>query len=494
MQGTNQHTVIVGSGFAGLAMAIRLKKAGIDDFTILEQAGEVGGTWRDNTYPGAACDVPSPVYSFSFEANPNWSSKFSPQKEIYEYLKHCAKKYAIYPHIRFHNKVEESQFNSESGLWTVSIKAQASIDCRFLILCSGGLSRPAYPKIPGIDSFKGALFHSAAWDHKFPLENSRVAVIGTGASSIQIVPAIIDKVKQLNLFQRTPAWILPKSERKFGKLERFFLAKIPAYHYFMRKYLYWQFELRAIGLLKPALMRIPEKEARKFIDREIRDPKLKAKLIPNYTMGCKRILLSNDFYRALNHKNLKLIDQSIERILPNGILTKDGQIHELDALICATGFQVAEASAPFSILGLNKQSLEKTWSQGAEGYLGVSISGFPNFFSIVGPNSGLGHNSIVFIIEAQAQYIFDALAKIKEAKLKYVEIKREKQDQYNQELNRLFKGTVWTEGKCVSWYHTNSGKNTTIFPGFSFQLRLRTRKFDPEAYHLTRLEQDARRS
>ncbi len=484
----NQRIVIVGTGFAGLAMAVALKKAGQHDYILLEEANEVGGTWRDNTYPGAACDVPSPVYSFSFESNPHWSSKFSPQKEIFLYLQHCATKYGLRPHIQFRSRVESSHFDEETGLWTVAIAGQDPIICRYLVLCTGGLSRPSYPKIPGLDSFQGALFHSARWNHDFPLEGARVGIIGTGASAIQIVPAIAAKVGKLSLFQRTPAWILPKAERTFNSLERKLFARVPGYHYLLRKFLYWQFELRAIGLLKPALMRIPQKEAEALIRRDIRDPELQKEMTPQYTMGCKRVLLSNDFYPSLNRSNVEVISDTIERIVPDGIVTKDGRQHRLDALICATGFQVAEASAPFPIYGLYGQELGKTWKDGAEGYLGVSISGYPNLFTIVGPNSGLGHNSIVFMIEAQARYIQKAIVKMQKAAVKYFDLKKLVQDDYNRELSRRFEGTVWTAGHCVSWYHTPGGKNTTIFPGFSFQLRWRTRKFKMGAYHAVFLE------
>ncbi|MFW7379295.1 MAG: flavin-containing monooxygenase [Oligoflexus sp.] len=486
-EGINNHVVIIGAGFSGLAIAIRLKKAGIDDFTILEQSHEVGGTWRDNHYPGAACDIPSPVYSYSFEPNANWSKMFSPQQEILEYLKKCADKYKLRPHIRFLSTVESSQFNEQSGLWTVNIKDQSPLQARFFVLCSGGLSRPSYPEIQGLQDFEGALFHSARWNHDFPLENSRVAVIGTGASSIQIVPAIADKVGQLSVFQRTAAWILPKAERNFGNREKKLLARIPLYRWLMRKFLYWQYEIRALGLLKPVLMPLAQKIALKYLYREVKDRKLREKLTPSYTMGCKRILLSNEFYKAMSRSNTQLITKAIDRVTPHGILTNDGIEHKFDALICATGFQVAEASAPFSIKGLQGQELSQAWQNGAEAYLGTSVAGFPNFFIIVGPNSGLGHNSIVFIIESQAQYILDAIKKITVRKLKYVDVKTAVQQSFNAELARRFKNTVWTTGNCVSWYQTKSGKNTTIWPGFSFQFRQRTRAFRISDYVLHEL-------
>ncbi len=484
MKSINQHTLIIGSGFSGLGMAIALKKFGRNDFTILEQADDVGGTWRDNTYPGAACDVPSHVYSFSFEPNPSWTSKFSPQKEILSYLQHCARKYSLLPHIQFNSRVERSVFDQESGLWTVYIKDKQPIVCRFLVIGSGGLSRPSYPKIPGLENFRGTLFHSARWDHKFLLENARVGIIGTGASSIQIVPAIAGKVGTLSLFQRTPAWIMPKAEKAYSSRDRSLMARIPGYQYLVRKLLYWQFELRAIGVLRPSLMRFPEKDALALLAREVKDEATRKKLTPQYTMGCKRILLSNDFYTTFNRPNVHLVSEGIERITAEGIRTKDGQNHKLDAIICATGFQVAEASAPFPVSGLNGIDLGHTWKDGAEAYLGTTVSGFPNLFILVGPNTGLGHNSIVFMIESQIRYIAQAIQKITKKRLKYVDVKAEIQRDYNQDLVRRFEKTVWTNGNCVSWYHTHGGKNTTLYPGFSFQLRLKTHFFKTSAYHL----------
>jgi len=490
MNNVNNHIIITGAGFSGLAIAIRLKQAGYDDFTILEQSGDVGGTWRDNHYPGAACDIPSPVYSYSFEPNPNWSKMFSPQKEILEYLKKCADKYELRPHIRFNSQVESSKFDEKTGLWRVNIKDQLPLEGRFFVLCSGGLSRPSYPKIPGMESFQGTLMHSARWNHDFQLENSRVAVIGTGASGIQIVPAIASKVGKLSLFQRTPAWILPKPERDIGSREQKLLAKFPAYQWLMRKFLYWQYELRAIGLLKPFLMKFAQKSALKFLHRQVSDPVLRHKLTPNYTMGCKRILLSNDFYKTIGQKNVELVSDSIECLTPRGILTQDGREHEFDAVVFATGFQVAEASAPFPIVGRSGFDLAQAWRNGAEAYLGTSVAGFPNFFIIVGPNSGLGHNSIVFVIESQAQYILDAIQKITAKNLKFVDVKPETQISYNKEIVRRFKNTVWSSGNCMSWYSTDSGKNTTIWPGFSFQLHLRTKSFQMTDYVLHEIDSD----
>lgn len=467
--------VIVGTGFSGLGMAIRLKKAGMENFVLLEKAGEVGGTWRENHYPGAACDVPSPVYSFSFEPNPNWSRVFSPQAEILEYLKHCADKYQIRSHIRFHSHVESASYDEKSGLWTLQIQGQGPLVCRFLILASGGLSRPSYPDIPGLKTFEGALFHTAAWRHDVPLRGKRVAVIGTGASAIQVVPEMARVAQEVKVFQRTPAWILPKPDGVLSRRSR------PG-NWLLRKLLYWQFEMKAIALLRPKLMRYGQKMAEAYLQDEIKDPKLREQLTPKYIMGCKRILLSNDFYKAMSQPQTKLLTAGIETITPRGIKTADGIEHEVDALICATGFQVAEASAPFRISGRQGQILSEVWKDGAQAYLGTTVNGFPNMFIIVGPNSGLGHNSIVFIIESQVQYILGALRKALGKGWKSLEVKPEVQKAFNEKIQKRFHSTVWSREHCRSWYQTPSGKNTTIWPGFSFTFRLRTHFFDAMAY------------
>ncbi len=478
----DKEIVIVGSGFAGLGMAIRLKKKGQHDFTILEQADDLGGTWRDNTYPEAACDIPSHVYSFSFAPKPDWSRQFSGQAEIYAYMQHCADSFQLRSHIRFSTKVEKARFDERGGVWILALSGGQTLRARYLILCTGGLSRPAYPNIQGLSSFQGKIFHTARWDHNFKLEGQRVAIIGTGASSIQIVPAIAPKVAELHVFQRTAAWILPKADRVFSQKERQLLSRVPGLQRLMRTGLYWLYELRAMALLRPSLMRIGQKRAFAHMDEKISDPQLKARLTPEYTMGCKRILLSNDFYDAFKLPQTHLVSEGIAEVTPQGIKTQDQQEIKLDAIICATGFQVAEATAPFEIRGRGNQELSALWANGAEAYLGSSVAGFPNMFMIVGPNTGLGHNSMIFMIEAQSRYVVDGILKAGQAKLKSIEVKKDVQASYNSELSRRFKNTVWTSGGCKSWYLAPNGRNTTIWPGFTFEFAFRTRKFQMSAY------------
>ena len=467
--------IIVGSGFAGLAMAVKLKKAGIKDFVILEKAQEVGGTWRDNHYPGAECDVPSPLYSFSFAPNPHWSQLFAGQKEIYEYLKDCAKKFEIYPHIRFQSLVQKAQFDEEFGQWHLDVAGQGQLHCRYMVLCTGGLSIPSYPQIPGLSDFKGKLFHTARWDHDVSLKGKRVGVIGTGASAIQVVPEISDTVGQLAVFQRSAAWVAKKPNKSFQDLTKTLFRVFPWLQRLLRFYLYGTAELRALGLFYPRLIKLISRLLLKHMKNEVNDDEeLFQKLRPDYVMGCKRILLSNDYYKTFTKDHVEVITKAIESIKDHGVQCEDGHFYELDALICATGFKVSEDALPFPVFGLKGESLEELWRDGPEAYLGVVMHGFPNAFMIVGPNSGLGHNSIVFIIESQVRYVVKAIKKWRTKPHYMVQVKKKVQKDYNRSLVKRFEGTVWSAGNCQSWYRTESGRIIALWPGFSFELALRT--------------------
>jgi cation diffusion facilitator CzcD-associated flavoprotein CzcO len=484
MKADDDQIVIVGSGFAGLALAIRLKQAGIDDFVILEQADRVGGTWRDNTYPGAACDVESHLYCFSFAANSDWSRSFAPQQEIFDYLERCVAEYGLGPHLRFNARVERAAFDEATGLWRIEIAGGETLSARVLVAGCGGLSRPSYPKIPGLDAFRGPAFHSARWRHDVSLEGTRVGVVGTGASAIQIVPAIAPNVAKLSLFQRTPPWIVPKPDRAYTPREKRRFARRPWRQKLTRYGLYWKNELRAAGfVVDPRIMKLAEIPARRYLEQSIADPALRAKLTPSYTMGCKRVLLSNDYYPALARDNVDVVTDSIARVESRGLRTKDGVLHELDALILATGFQAAEASAPFEMRGRGGRDLNAAWAGGPEAYLGTTVSGFPNLFLIVGPNCGLGHSSMVLMIESQVAYILSALRLMRVRRLAFVDVRPETQARYSERLGERLAGTVWASG-CTSWYKTSNGKNTTLWPGFTFEFRFRTRRFDARHYEL----------
>ena len=474
--------IVIGSGFGGLAMGVKLKAIGVENFVILEQAGDIGGTWRDNHYPGAACDVPSHLYSFSFEPKRDWSRKFGQQAEILAYLQHTAKKYGLIPHVRFHTQVAKASYDEASGTWVVATSSGDSWRCRSLVNATGGLSRPAYPAIPGLHDFKGKIFHSARWDHAEPLDGRRVAIIGTGASAIQIVPAIAKKVKKLFIMQRTAAWIIPKSDRAYTNSELRLKSTYRAWERLMRYSLYWRGEIFGLFLRYPKILKKVQPFLLRQLYSQIKDPILREKLTPNYLPGCKRILLSNEFYPALTLPHVELVTSGIQRIVADGIETKDGQKLECDVLVCATGFAVAEAAAPFPIVGLNGLDLRGLWANGPSAYRGTTVAGFPNLFCIVGPNTGLGHTSMVLMIEAQAGYIADAIKSMQRYKIKSLHIDPQLQNDYNERLRQRLDKMVWSKGGCKSWYQTASGENATLWPGTTAEFIWQMRKFDLGAY------------
>lgn len=480
----SDHILIIGTGFAGLGMGVRLKQAGIHDFTILERAGGVGGTWRDNHYPGAACDIESHLYSFSFEPNPRWSRTYATQPEILAYLEHCADKYGLRPHIRFNTAVTGATFDERSGLWTLKTRDGKSLRARVVVSGSGGLTEPAYPDIPGLRSFEGKTFHSARWDHTYPLDGKTVAVIGTGASAVQIVPAIAPRVGKLLVFQRTPPWIIPKHDPAIPPRTQELFRRAPFLQQLARDAIYLRHELFGIGFaLEPRVLKLAEGLVRRHIASSVRDRALREKLMPSYRLGCKRILPTNDFYPALQRDNVDLVTEGIDEIRPRGIVTRDGVEHAVDAIILATGFEAAEAQAPFETRGRGGLDLDAAWQNGAEAYLGTTVAGFPNLFIIVGPNTGLGHNSMVLMIESQIAYIVSAVKAMRARDLKLVDVRADVQARYNARIHERLGRTVWASG-CKSWYQTRSGKNTTLWPGFTFEYRFRTRRFDPNDYDL----------
>jgi cation diffusion facilitator CzcD-associated flavoprotein CzcO len=475
--------LVIGTGFAGLAMAIRLKQAGVHRFTILERAASLGGTWRDNTYPGAACDVPSHLYSFSFEPNPEWKWMFGQQPEILAYMERCAEKHGLLPHIRFGRGVAKAVFDERASVWTVTTTNGETYRARVVVSGTGPLNRPSFPDIPGRASFAGKAFHSAEWDHSYALEGKRVAVLGTGASAIQIVPAIVDRVGKLAVFQRTPPWIMPKPDREIREAERALFRAWPAAQQAARVALYWYLEWRAFAFtVDPSLMKRAEPLGLKYLASRVKDPALRAKLTPKYTLGCKRVLMSNDYYEALQRENAEVVTDAIERIEPRGIVTKDGRLHEVDAIVYATGFVAADDVAPFEVRGRGGRSLNDAWARGAEAYLGASVAGFPNLFLLIGPNTGLGHTSMVFMIESQVAYVMDALRQMRARRWKTVDVLPRAQARFNARLQERLAKTVWSTGGCTSWYVSREGKNTTLWPGFTAEFRLRTRRFRPEVY------------
>ncbi|HEY1996336.1 NAD(P)/FAD-dependent oxidoreductase [Paraburkholderia sp.] len=480
---------IIGSGFSGIGMAIRLRQMGLESFTIYEAAGEIGGTWRDNTYPGAACDVPSHLYSFSFEPKPDWSRAFGQQAEILDYLKHCVRKYGIAPFVRCHARIAAARFDEAAQVWQLEIghdgaaTRRETVEADIVIAASGPLSRPALPQIAGLESFAGKLFHSARWDHDYPLDGKRVAVIGTGASAIQFVPRIQPRVAHLKLFQRTAPWIMPRPDKPVSPREQWLFRHLPFTQRFVRSAIYWQLESRAVAfVVNPKLTKYPMKFGLSYLERRVKDPALRARLTPNYRLGCKRVLLSSDYYPALGQPNVEVVTNGIREIVADGIVTVDGVHHPVDTIICGTGFHVNEIGAPFEVTGLGDANLSAMWLRdGPQAYLGTSIANFPNFFMMAGPNTGLGHNSMIYMIESQMQYIADCLRELRRRGARTMNLRADVQQAFNARLQHDMQRTVWTSG-CHSYYQTRSGKVTAIWPGFTFSFRKLTRRVRAHEY------------
>ncbi len=486
-----EDVLIVGSGFAGLCAAIKLKEAGFG-FVILEKADSLGGTWRDNDYPGCQCDVESHFYSFSFAPNPKFTRKFAPQGEILAYMREVADRYGIADRVRYGIEVERATFDEGRGIWTVTSKGGETFRARFVVSGTGGLSRPALPAIEGLSSFAGEVFHSARWKHDVPLEGKSVAVIGTGASAIQIVPSIAPKVRKLSVFQRTPPWIIPRPDRAIGARERELYAKVPLTLKLARASLYARRELFFYGFVSGSpLGKVAERLARRHLAKSVHDPALRERLTPRYAIGCKRILLSNDYYQAFARDNVELVTDPIARVVPEGI-EAGGATRKVDVLVLATGFQAAESVAPFEVRGRGGVDLAKQWEPGAEAYLGTTVAGFPNLFTIVGPNTGLGHGSMIFMIEAQVAYVVDAIKAVDARGPAFLDVLPEVQRRYNEEIQARLAKRVWATGGCTSWYQTSTGKNTTLWPDTMVGFE-RTLRFDPSAFEIVELSRSARR-
>ncbi|MBF6228961.1 NAD(P)/FAD-dependent oxidoreductase [Nocardia abscessus] len=486
--GATRHarTIIIGSGFAGLGLAIRLTQQGRNDFLVLERGSDVGGTWRDNTYPGAACDVPSHLYSYSFALNPNWSRSFSRQGEIQQYIQDVSKRYDVRDKHIFDCDVTSARWNNETSHWEIE-STKGSFTADTVVSAVGALCEPALPDIKGIGEFEGEIFHSARWNHDADLTGKRVAIIGTGASAIQILPAIAAQVGHLDVYQRTAPWLLPRLDRPYTKAERLAFEHVPGLQRLSRAAIYAARETQVVGLAKvPALMRLFEAIAKAKLRYEIRDPQLRAKVTPNFRIGCKRMLISNDYYPALSRPNVDVVTDSIAEVRANSIVTDDGTERQIDALIVATGFHVTDSPTYDTIAGRDGRTLSEVFDEiGQQGYKGASIANFPNMFFLLGPNVGLGHTSMVYMIESQINYIADALATIDRLDLSTVEVRRDVQDAYNKELQAKLAGSVWLTGGCSSWYLDKHGNNTTLWPDFTFEFRRLTRTFDVAAYDIS---------
>jgi cation diffusion facilitator CzcD-associated flavoprotein CzcO len=478
--------VVIGAGFAGLCAAIKLQEDGETDFLVVEKGSDVGGTWRDNTYPGAACDVPSQLYSFSFAPNPDWSMSFSPQPEIQAYLQRVARESGVLDRFVFDTEGRSADWDETAQRWTVET-TRGTVTSTTLISGAGGLSAPRLPEIDGIESFQGEIFHSARWNHDLDLTGKRVAVIGTGASAIQIVPELQKVVDHLDVYQRTAPYVLPRNDRKYTRVERRLFRRFPAVQKLYRRAIYWGRETYVPGFtLQPKLAAPAKKIALANLAKGISDPELREKATPTFEIGCKRILISNDYYPALDSDNVDLVTEPIAKVTGDAIVTADGVERPIDVLVVATGFHTTDLPIAEQIRGRGGRSLADTWREsGMAGYKGTTVHGFPNLFFIVGPNTGLGHSSMVFIIESQVAYIRDAIRAMRLNRYATVEPTAAAQQRWNDDIQRRMKRTVWNTGGCSSWYLDEHGRNTVLWPRTTFKFRELTSRFDVAAYEVT---------
>lgn len=489
---------VIGAGFGGLGMAHYLKQAGFDDVTIYEKGSALGGVWRDNTYPGAACDVPSHLYSFSFETGYPWSHRFAGQPEILAYQQHCAQRHDLMRHIRFGMEVSAARFDEARSVWTLRFADGQSIEADVVISAVGQLHRPAVPRIPGADQFSGQVFHSAQWPASLDFKGKRVAVIGTGASAVQFVPEIASQTKTLHVFQRSPGWVLPRewvspgAEKPYSAASRKLLKAIPALEALDRARIFNVAEALATaynsgGAGEALIRRLCLRNLRK----QVPDPELRAKLTPDFPVGCKRILLTSHWLPALSRPNVEVVTDGVAEITAHGVRTDDGALREVDVLIYGTGFAATDFLAPMEVTGKDGQALRAGWRDGAEAFLGMSVAGFPNFFVLYGPNTNVGSGSIIFMLEAQQQYIVQLLQARLQQHAAAVEVLPEVQSRYNAEIQARSEKSTYT-GNCQSWYKTADGRNTNNWVGTMREFRRRTRQPDLTDFVFTPFRQVGR--
>ena len=474
--------VVVGAGFGGLGMAVALEQAGIADFLIVDKADALGGTWRDNTYPGAACDVPSRLYSFSSRPG-HWSRRFPPQQEILGYLQSLSAEHGLGPRLRLRSGVASAEFDERSAVWQLTLEDGERLRANAVVSAVGQLNRPALPDIPGRDDFRGPSWHSARWDHGVDLTGKRAAVVGTGASAIQFVPEIAKSAAHVDVYQRTPPYVLPKFDRPYRRAEHVLSDWLPAVRKADRLRIFLSGELLTSGfVLSPRFLAAPMQLWRRQLSA-VTDPRLREKCIPDYVMGCKRVLFSNDWYPTLNRPDVDLVTDPIERIVSGGVVTADGVTRQADVIIYGTGFRTLDFLAPMAVTGLGGRRLADRWREGAEAYLGIGVSGFPNFFMLYGPNTNLGGNSIIYMLEGQIRYVLAAIRALKAGRLGWIDVRPEVQERFNSWVQSASRTSVWETG-CHSWYTSASGHNTTNWPVHTFVYRYRVRRFDLGVYRV----------
>jgi len=474
--------IIIGSGFGGQCAAIRLLEAGISDFRILERRDFMGGTWCQNSYPGAAVDVQSPLYSISSEPY-RWSQMFAEQAELQRYTNGVIDKHGLREKTTTGANVEQVRWDEARQVWTIETSTCGSFEAQILINASGPLSTPVIPNFPGRDSFEGKSFHTNGWDHSYDYRGKRVAIIGSGASAAQVIPAIADKVGALHVFQRTPHWILPRPDRKFSSIERFLLGFKPFYKA-LRWSIYWGLETRVIGFKysRKALTLFAQRVAEKNLEKQVPDPVLRKKLTPDFVIGCKRIILSSTLYPALVRPNVTVHDktQGIAAINAQGIQTQDGQQVDLDLIVWSTGYDATDGVISYPVIGKGGSTLADAWKAFPRAYLGTAMPGFPNLFVVTGPNTGIGHTSAIFVIEAQMNYILKSIQQLDKTGSKAIEVKPEAEAAYTGMIHSEMEKTVWKAGGCKSWYQSKSGHVIAMFPGFSFTYRQLANRFKPQ--------------
>jgi cation diffusion facilitator CzcD-associated flavoprotein CzcO len=480
---------VVGAGFGGLGMAHALREAGIEDFVVLDRGDTVGGTWRDNTYPGCGCDVASHLYSFSWAPNPNWSRSYSRQPEILAYLEDVARRFDLLRHVVLGVEVGNSRWDEQRALWVLET-SRGPLTADILIGAGGPLSAPSTPNLPGLSEFPGPAFHSAQWRHDVDLTGKRVGLVGTGASAVQIVPEIQPKVGRLTLFQRTPPWVIPKGDHRLSNAEHTLYRRFPKLTKVPRagNYLFREASVPAF-VLQPALMRLGELVSRQMIKRQVSDPKLRELVTPDYRLGCKRVLPANEYYPALGQFNVHLVPHAVTGFEGSTAIAADGSRHELDVVILGTGFHVTDLPIGEHAFGRDGRSMNEFWREhGQSGLRGTTANGFPNLFLVLGPNSGLGHSSMIYIIESQVRYVTEAIAAMTVARLAAIEPRDDVQRRYNKTLQRRMKRTVWATGGCSSWYQNDQGQVTALWPGSTLRFRHDTKNVDLREYDVRPLD------
>ncbi|MCH8498844.1 MAG: NAD(P)/FAD-dependent oxidoreductase [Marinobacter sp.] len=480
--------LIIGAGFAGLGAAIRLQQQGVRDIVILERAEEVGGTWRDNQYPGAACDIPSNLYSFSFAQNPDWSRSFSGSREILAYIQGMVKQFNLRQYIRFGKNVSDMAWDDQSGTWKATTDAGEVFSGRTAVMAQGPLSNASFPAISGLEDYQGHKIHSARWDHDYDFKGKKVAVIGTGASAIQIIPELVKEARHLTVFQRTPAWVMPRPDFETPDWNKSLFRKLPMSQSALRKALYLIHESMALAVIwNSPLTRLAERIGRWHLRTQVKDRWLRRQLMPDYRIGCKRILVSNDYYPALQQPNCKLITWPIDRLSAQGVRTVEGVEHQFDCIVFATGFDVSNAGTPFPVRGLEGRLLGETWQRGAQAYKSINVAGYPNLFFTFGPNSGPGHNSALVYMESQIDYIVQSVRAIQSLGLKALDVREQVQADYNRDIQQRLAKTNWNSG-CKSWYLTKDGFNATMYPGFATQYANQMKELVLKDYRLIKAD------